>query len=115
MRFRLFVWMKPAILVWVSLGAGEHVIFHVFHKGQGAGVLDHFGHPHNAADVDAAVAHKDTDARRVARHIARRRDGLFCTRVLRAEASLDEAALAAALASMMEVGMSLGPVKTPQA
>ena len=96
------------------LGAGEEVVLHIDHVGEALGVLPHRRHVHDAADVDAAVAHEDPDPGEFFR--ADSLSGrLFLDqgRPAGRQTAMALAPAAAAEASMTDSGMSLGPWMAP--
>ena len=97
------------------LGAAKEVILDIRHIGNIPGVFHDgrdIGHP---ADIEAAVADKHPDPGLL--HRSHPRSGGYSfslIRVPRAEVRGWEAAAAAALPSITDWGMSLGPLKAPQ-
>ena len=68
---------------WRVLGAGEEIVLHIDHVGEGLGVIPHPGHVHDAADVDAAVADEHPDPGEFFRDRSLLPGGVSLTRVLR--------------------------------
>ena len=115
MRFRLFSRMTSAILSWVSWEQVNMFSATNSTKGRFRANSATSG-TRTTPPMFMPQLQTKTPMRGGSPEMSRAGISFFSrTSVSRAGASLDEAALAAALASITDAGMSLGPVKTPQA
>ena len=95
-------------------GAGEEVVLHMGHVGQGPGVFRHRLHIHHVGDVDAAGADKDADARGLpARDVDLAGVGLDLGEAVLGVEQEPGRLAGAEDASATDWGMSLGPWKAP--